>query len=413
MRNPPTQATRYFTLHLSMLVGETKNKFTVVSILNYNGGIILKALISTVFFGTLIFGCKKRDFSAANNSSLFGRNFSSEVTGKRVCATPVTFANVSLITAQKPTKVYHWTDSATALSNPHEYLSGLAVAGNKENDRGNFVGEAGFGLSVALDPFQSYDYGKTLIEMEITAGTSFYWIDGTRTGSQTASKEIYKQRCPGAIFHWSNSLRDPSEGRNKRAMTLWDLGAINPSTVKIYTKLADIPSSAVGLDTLFKRDSAEFLNLPLTMNNYLADVFNGNTQVEPSMAMQVNAKILIDQITQCNTTMPAHDQLDSKGMSYLKAHVLVTLNPNMVLPFGCDMTPFTPEMLLGVSRLWKVCSLKLALEEGTNKTCDEIVPALASWKASTSEISRGVGFYQEQRNKLRAYWSQQYSLADW
>ena len=115
-----------------------------------------KLFLSTFFFAALCsFGCKPRDFNSsipnanANATTTPTGAFAADVTGVRHCPVGTDFIDSGSL----PTKMYHWTNDASALTNPYAHLELSIRNANKLNAAGDFgASRQGSGLYLASDP---------------------------------------------------------------------------------------------------------------------------------------------------------------------------------------------------------------------------------------------------------------------
>lgn len=195
-----------------------------------------------------IFACRSRNHNdQAHTKDFFdflngGNSFDSEVVGKRNCSSEY-IASHHLVSPKLSTRVYHWTKDEYALTNPHEYISGIVKASNEKNS--NFkpfsndssikmIGAVGAGFYVASNPYASYEYGPILVSFEIQTESKIpKFISLKEEEFQRESVAAQEANCPGFLYPYLS--RKISDSNTKEptgiAIVLWDLGAVNPKSV--------------------------------------------------------------------------------------------------------------------------------------------------------------------------------------
>ncbi len=203
-----------------------------------------------VSFFFILISCKQRNYNDDSKSKGFfdflngGQEFDSEVVGKRKCNAKYTSEH-KFIGPKAPSRVYHWTDDDTALTNPHDYLSRLVKASNEANlkmkmgDNGlisNANGNAGSGLYVASNPIATYVFGKNLVSFEVNPNSKFNRLIYPDSRIVSYPKDAYEaiiSNCDGLLYPYG-SRSITANDKQGIAMVLWDLGNIDPKSVLAF-----------------------------------------------------------------------------------------------------------------------------------------------------------------------------------
>ena len=242
----------------------------------FHSFIKIRISILVSFFFILI-SCKQRTYHDDSKSKGFfdflngGQEFDSEVVGKRKCNAKYTSEH-KFIGPKTPTRVYHWTNDDTALTNPHDYLSRLVKASNEANlkmkmkDDGsvsNTTSNAGSGLYASSNPIYTFDFGRNLVSFEVNINSKFNSIVRRETNTIGYIKEAYEAinaNCDGLLYPY----RSRSIGGNDKqgiALVLWDLESIDPKSVLAFgpKSKVDTKKDFFVEDVLKNREQSELI----------------------------------------------------------------------------------------------------------------------------------------------------------
>lgn len=204
--------------------------------------------------------CKKRTYNDDSKSKGFfdfltgEQKFKSDVNLNRKCSSEYSKSN-KLVMPAKKTRVYHWTNSDLALTNPHEYLSDLVKVSNDLNLKisdyktiaiPSIYGAAGAGLYVAPNPFASSEYGKNLISFEIKEELKFPSIEKLESKNPSIvseSIEAFFKNCAGFIYPYGVRISSDSSDTMGLALVLWDLSVVDPKSVLTFSSSSKFSSN--------------------------------------------------------------------------------------------------------------------------------------------------------------------------
>lgn len=354
--------------------------------------------IAFIFFAAL--NCKPRHNNETDSGAkgIFGLGgFAKDVTGKRSCPTRLGF----LDSGDKPTWVFHWTNSEEAVRNPKRYLEELVRAGKSANaDLKKIMnGAVGNGLYVALDPFQSISYGKILVAFPILPHSIFPLRAEFTPGS------LFGDGCPGTVYPFVAGISSYFKGFAP-ALVLWDLASVSATEVVSWQ-----PASGAA-PKFFDSITANELKYWKNSSDDVIDF------VKSRFFPFLNNSVGSEEIKLQRTLM--RDAYNRARECAMKKRPVIYFDTSFYL------VPFSPKEVLDAKilyksdtlELWKACGKEIGIGSGNETTFEDIVNAFDVYinkdiSAHLQEFKNKNAGELERFKQVVQYWTNAHTIESW